>query len=79
MNKAKKNYQKQCTMKTVTFYKKDAEILKYANCINFQKFVKDALHDTLLSYKLCGLDPYFTDNVRPAEELGGSNGNIQEN
>ena len=43
MNKAKKNYQKQCTMKTVTFYKKDAEILKYANCINFQKFVKDCL------------------------------------
>lgn len=79
MNKAKKNYQKQCTMKTVTFYKKDAEILKYANCINFQKFVKEALKDQLKAYASIGLDPYFTDIIKPAEELGGNNGNIQEN
>ena len=43
MNKYKTKYNKKCTTKTVTFYIKDIEILNFANNINFQKFVKEAL------------------------------------
>ena len=47
MRKSKAEYQKQCTIKTVTFYKnnKDQELLLFANSINFQKFVKDKLKE----------------------------------
>ena len=79
MNKAKKNYQKQCKIKTITFYKKDAEILKLANHMNFQKFVKQALQDQLDAYDTLGIDPYFTEVIKPWQELGGDNGNIQNN
>lgn len=43
MNKTKRKYKKQCKCKIITFYKKDAELLAFANSINFQKFVKDCL------------------------------------
>lgn len=43
MNKAKLKYKKQCKIKTITFYKKDADLLAFANSINFQKEVKDFL------------------------------------
>lgn len=43
MNKYKIKYNKKCMTKTVTFYIKDKKILKFANSINFQKFVKEAL------------------------------------
>ena len=43
MNKYKTKYNKKCTTKTVTFYIKDMAILNFANSINFQKFVKEAL------------------------------------
>ena len=43
MNKYKTKYNKKCTTKTVTFYIKDMTILNFANSINFQKFVKEAL------------------------------------
>lgn len=36
----KRKYRLKCTKKYVTFYIKDAELLKVANNINFQKFVK---------------------------------------
>ena len=40
MNEVKRKYQKQCKIKTITFYKKDADLLNFANSINFQAFVK---------------------------------------
>ena len=43
MNKYKTKYNKKCTTKAVTFYIKDMAILNFANSINFQKFVKEAL------------------------------------
>lgn len=43
MNKAKRRYAKACKVKTITFYKKDADLLAFANTINFQKEVKDFL------------------------------------
>lgn len=43
MNETKKRYQKTCKVKTITFYKCDAELLDFANSINFQKEVKDFL------------------------------------
>ena len=43
MNKYKTKYNKKCSTKTVTFYIKDKKILNFANSINFQKFVKEAL------------------------------------
>lgn len=43
MNKAKRRYAKACKIKTITFYKKDADLLAFANTINFQKEVKDFL------------------------------------
>lgn len=43
MNKAKRKYAKACKVKTITFYKKDADLLAFANTINFQKEVKDFL------------------------------------
>lgn len=55
MNKAKKKYTQKCKQKIVTFYKCDAEILAFANSINFQAFVKgaltNALNDKLISGK----------------------------
>lgn len=47
MNETKKRYAKKCKVKTITFYKNDADILAYANSINFQAFVKKALQDAL--------------------------------
>lgn len=43
MNKAKLKYKKQCKQKVITFYKHESDLLAYANKINFQAFVKDAL------------------------------------
>ena len=43
MNKAKLKYKKQCKQKVVTFYKHENDLLLFANSINFQGFVKDAL------------------------------------
>ena len=43
MTETKKKYARECKMKTVTFYKKDSEILAFANQINFQAFVKKHL------------------------------------
>ena len=47
MNKYKTKYNKKCTTKNVTFYLKDEALLKYANSINFQAFVKKALKDAM--------------------------------
>lgn len=47
MNKYKAKYNKKCTAKVVTFYIKDKELLAFANTINFQAFVKDALRNAL--------------------------------
>ena len=47
MKEAKKNYSLKCTKKYVTFYIKDAELLKVANSINFQRFVKYHLQQIL--------------------------------
>ena len=44
---AKKNYAKQCKQKIVTFYKCDKQLYEYAQNINFQAFVKDALYRAL--------------------------------
>lgn len=52
MNEAKRKYQKQCKVKTITFYKKDADILAFANSINFQAFVKEMLFNALM-YQQC--------------------------
>ena len=43
MNKAKLKYKKQCKQKVITFYKHEKDLLSYANTINFQAFVKEAL------------------------------------
>lgn len=48
MNKAKKKYKKQCKSKIITFYKKDADLLAFANSINFQAFVKLCLKCELM-------------------------------
>lgn len=48
MNKAKRRYKNQCKVKTITFYKHDAELLNYANTINFQAFVKQCLKISML-------------------------------
>ena len=47
MNKAKRKYAKACKSKIITFYKKDAKLLEYANSINFQKEVKDYLKNKM--------------------------------
>ena len=47
MNKYKTKYSKKCTTKVVTFYIKDNDLLAFANSINFQAFVKDALRNAL--------------------------------
>lgn len=39
-NEAKKKYASKCKQKVVTFYKCDADLLAFANSINFQAFVK---------------------------------------
>ena len=56
MRKSKANYQKQCKIKTITFYKKDGLLLYYANNINFQKFVKEALRKSIDELLICGVD-----------------------
>lgn len=43
MNEAKKKYQKSCKSKVITFYKHEEDLLAFANSINFQAFVKNAL------------------------------------
>ena len=43
MKEALKKYKKKCKVKTITFYKHEADLLKFANSINFQAFVKNAL------------------------------------
>lgn len=56
MLKAKQNYAKKCKQKIVTFYMCDKDLYEYAQTINFQAFVKDALYralnDDLISGKL---------------------------
>lgn len=52
MNETKKRYQKACKVKTITFYKRDAELLAFANSINFQAFVKQCLKITMLKQKM---------------------------
>lgn len=85
MNTAKKKYQKQCKIKTVTFYKKDEEILQFANTINFQKFVKEALYVaysyTVELHKYNKWDKQVTEKDYITKEYikGLSNGNIQDN
>lgn len=56
MKETKKRYNKQCKMKTITFYKHDADLLAFANSINFQAFVKKAL-------KLCKGDKAFMEII----------------
>lgn len=48
MNKAKKKYASKCKQKVITFYKCDADILAYANSINFQAYVKQCLKISML-------------------------------
>lgn len=48
MNKAKIKYKRQCKSKIITFYKKDADLLAFANSINFQAEVKNFLHNEML-------------------------------
>lgn len=43
MEQAKKNYKRKVVRKYVEFYIKDEELLKVANDMNFQKFVKHEL------------------------------------
>ena len=80
MRRSKAEYQKKCKIKTVTFYtnKEDQELYEFANKINFQQFVKLWLK-YLKPYKnvLDGL--LITITIKPKEELGGDNGNIQDN
>lgn len=51
MNETKKRYAKKCKVKTITFYKNDADILAYANSINFQAYVKQCLKITMLKQR----------------------------
>lgn len=43
MKQSKRTYKKKVTRKYVEFYIKDEELLKVANDMNFQKFVKHCL------------------------------------
>ena len=52
MKQAKRNYKLKCTKKYVTFYIKDAELLKFANSLNFQKFCKYHLKQALEQNKM---------------------------
>ena len=52
MNETKKRYAKKCKVKTITFYKNDADILAYANSINFQAYVKQCLKISMLKQKI---------------------------
>ena len=54
MKEAKRKYAKQCKQKIVTFYKCDADLLAFANTINFQAFVKNALTNALNDYMISG-------------------------
>ena len=51
MKEALKKYKKQCKVKTITFYKHEADLLKFANSINFQKFVKECLKCEIIDRK----------------------------
>ena len=51
MNKYKQKYNKKCKVKPVMFYIKDSELLNYANSINFQAFVKNALKEAMKGAK----------------------------
>lgn len=50
MTETKKRYTKKCKVKTVTFYLNEHEqaLYDYANSINFQAFVKNALIDAIM-------------------------------
>ena len=52
MNNAKKKYKQACKVKVITFYKCDADLLEYANSINFQKGVKNWLRLCMTFEKL---------------------------
>ena len=54
MNKYKQKYGKKCKVKPITFYIKDVAILNFANSINFQAFVKDALTNALNDEMISG-------------------------
>ena len=66
MNKAKRRYKNQCKVKTITFYKHDAELLNYANTINFQAFVKQCLKISMLKKDILKW-------VRPKKRLYNAN------
>lgn len=76
MRKSKAEYQKQCKIKTITFYKKDGLLLYYANNINFQKFVKDALRKSIDDLIICGVDVELDYKLYCGVEHGKS---IQDN
>lgn len=48
MTETKRRYKKQCKTKYVTFYKHEKDLLKYADSINFQAFVKACLKCELM-------------------------------
>ena len=48
MNEAKRKYHKSCKSKVITFYKHESDLLKYADSINFQAYVKNCLKISML-------------------------------
>lgn len=79
MNTAKKKYQKQCKIKTVTFYKTadDQELYKCAQSMNFQKFVKQKLREVIIKREL--IVEQLKENLHNLDLGGEDNGNIQKN
>lgn len=47
MEEIKRVYKHKCKSKLITFYNKDKALLDYANTINFQAFVKNALKEAM--------------------------------
>lgn len=64
MNKYKVKYSKKCTCKVTTFYIKDEAILNFANSINFQAFVKDALTNALNDQVISGKPSVYAKGVK---------------
>lgn len=52
MNEAKKRYAKKCKTKIITFYKQDADLLAFANSVNFQAYVKQCIRTSILKRKI---------------------------
>lgn len=52
MNEAKKRYAKKCKTKIITFYKQDADLLAFANSVNFQAYVKQCIRASILKRKM---------------------------